>query len=172
MRVVASGRHLLTGLGAAALFAALPLAQAAAATTTTTFTVTANVQTTCSLTATNLNFGNYVGVVLDGTSTISALCSTGTPYNLGLDAGTATGATVTTRAMQGPNIRAAGVLLNYGLFQDAGHTKNWGETIATDTVTGTGTGASQPFTVYGQIPAGQFVASGEYQDIITVTLTF
>jgi spore coat protein U-like protein len=166
------GKHLLIGLGAATLFAAVPLSQAAAATTTTTFTVTANVVTTCSVTATNLNFGNYSGVLLNGTNTLSATCSSGTPYNLGLDPGTATGATVTTRSMQGPNTRAAGQLLHYGLFQDSAHTINWGDTIATDTVASTGTGAAQSFTVFGQIPAGQFVAAGEYSDIITVTLTF
>jgi spore coat protein U-like protein len=167
-----SGKRLLTSLGAATLLAALPLSWAAAATTTTTFTVTANVTTNCEVVANNLNFGNYAGVALAGTTTLTATCSTGTPFNLGLDAGTATGATVTTRSMQGPNVRTAGGLLAYGLFQDAAHSINWGNTVGTDTVASAGTGAAQTFTVFGQVPAGQHPATGEYQDLITVTLTF
>lgn len=156
----------LVGLGAAAL-AAWPLSQASAATAETTFSVTANVVTTCNITATNMAFGNYSGLVLAATSTLDATCSTGTPYTIGLDAGTGTGATETVRKMTGPGVE----LLNYGLFQDAGHTINWGNTPGTD-VPGVGITAVQPFTVYGQIPASQFVQSGEYSDTITATLTF
>jgi hypothetical protein len=61
---------------------------------------------------------------------------------------------------------------NYGLFQDAGHATNWGNTIGTDTESGTGNGAVQTFTVFGNLPAGQFVAPGSYNDTITTTLTF
>ena len=159
---------LLVGLGAAAIAGGLPLSRAAAATATTTFSVTANVVTTCGITATNLNFGNYSGVQLDGTATLNATCSTGTPYTIGLNAGTGTGATVALRKMKGP----AAEELNYTLSQDAAHTINWGDTIGTDTVPGTGNGAAQPHTVYGQIPASQFIQSGAYSDTITVTLTF
>lgn len=159
-------RTLFIGLGVAAL-AAWPLSQAAAATATTTFSVTADVVTTCAITATNMNFGNYSGVVLNGTSTLDAACSTGTPYTIGLNAGTGIGATVTSRKMTGPGVE----LLNYGLFQDAGHTINWGNTIGTD-VPGVGATAVQPFTVFGQVPASQFIQSGQYSDTITVTLTF
>ena len=65
-------KTLLVGLGAAALAAGLPLSQAAAATATTSFSVTAEVVTTCAITATNMNFGNYSGVQLDATATLNA----------------------------------------------------------------------------------------------------
>jgi spore coat protein U-like protein len=45
-------------------------------------------------------------------------------------------------------------------------------TIGTDTVPLTGNGAAQVETVYGQIPAGQFVAPGSYSDTITATVTY
>jgi spore coat protein U-like protein len=151
---------------AAAMVGGLPLSQAAAATATTTFSVTANVVTTCAVTATNLNFGNYSGVQLDGTATLNATCSTGTPYIIGLSAGTGAGATVNNRKMTGP----AASLLNYGLFRDAARSSHWGNT--TDTQSGTGNGAAQPFTVFGRITASQFVQAGAYSDTITVTLTF
>ena len=61
--------------------------------------------------------------------------------------------------------------LNYTLSQDSAHTINWGNTVGT-TVAGTGNGAVQPHTVFGQIPANQFVQAAEYTDTITATLTF
>lgn len=166
---LASVKRLLIGAGMAALAAAMPLSWAAAATTSATFTVTAQVQTNCSITTQNLNFGNYSGAALAATTTVSATCSTGTPYNIGLDAGTSTGATVTTRHMTGPS---GADLLSYSLFQDAGHSVNWGNTVGTDTVAGTGNGVAQPITVFGQIPAAQFTTAGSYTDTITATLTF
>jgi spore coat protein U-like protein len=80
----------------------------------------------------------------------------------------ATGATVTARSMTGP----ASALLSYQLFRDSGHSLNWGVTIGTDTVSVTGNGSAQVQTVYGQIPAGQFVAPGSYSDTITATVTY
>jgi spore coat protein U-like protein len=146
-------------------FAPLP---AIAATSTTTFSVTATVQATCLVSATALAFGTYTGAVATSTSAVSVTCTNTTPYNLGLSAGLATGATVTTRSMVGP----ASALLGYGLFQNAGHTVNWGQTIGTDTVTGTGNGSAQAITVYGQAAASQYVAPGAYADTITATVTY
>jgi len=89
-------------------------------------------------------------------------------YNVGLSAGLATGATVTNRSMTGP----ASALLGYKLFSDSGRTINWGNTVGINTVAGVGNGASQSLTVYGQIPAGQFVRPGSYADTITATVTY
>lgn len=134
----------------------------------TSFNVTANIVPTCSISASNLNFGSYVRVTLNATTTLSATCSSGTAYNIGLDQGTSTGATVTTRAMTGPG----GALLKYGLFQDAGHTINWGNTVGADTESATGTGSAQTFAVFGSVPALQSLGPGTYQDTITATLYF
>ena len=139
-----------------------------AATATTTFQVTATVQATCLISATNLSFGTYSGAVANSTSTITVTCTNTTPYNVGLNAGTAPGATVTTRKMSGPG----GALLAYALYQDAAHTINWGNTIGTDTETGTGNGSGQALTVFGQAAAGQFVTPGAYVDTITATITY
>ena len=119
---------------ASSLFAAPTIA----ATTTTTFNVTATVVATCQVSATPLAFGNYSGALTNNTSTITATCTNTSPYNIGLNAGTATGATVTARKMTGP----AAALLNYNLYSNAGMTTNWGNTVGTDTVTGTGSGTA------------------------------
>jgi len=137
-------------------------------TATTSFNLTATVQAKCAVSANSLAFGNYTGAQLDSTTTITATCTNTTPYNVGLNAGTATGATVTTRKMTGPS----GALLNYSLFRDSGRTLNWGNTIGTDTVSGTGNGTAQSITVYGRIPAAQRPTPGSYNDTITVTLTY
>jgi spore coat protein U-like protein len=151
-------------------FLALGLASrpALAATATTTFSVTATVQSTCLVSATNMAFGTYTGAVATSTSAVSVTCTNTTPYNVGLSAGLATGATVTTRKMTGP----AAAVLGYALFSDPARSVNWGQTIGTDTVTGTGNGTAQALNVYGQATAGQFVAPGAYSDTITATVTY
>src|SRR3954451_25144547 len=110
-----------------------------AATATTTFQVTANINALCGIAATDLVFGDYVpalagGPQLDGQSSITLACTKTTQWNVGLNAGTGTGATVTTRKMSGPG----GAVLNYGLFTYNTHTTNWGDTVGTDTVSGDG----------------------------------
>jgi spore coat protein U-like protein len=135
----------------------------------TRFTVTAAVGASCSLSATDLAFGAYSGSLIDATSTISVNCTNATPYNVGLSAGTASGATVTSRSMTGPG----STLLNYRLLSDTARTVNWGNTVGIDTVAGTGTGTAQFLTVYGQLPAGQAALQpGTYSDLITATITF
>jgi len=160
---------------AAAVFGVLTLGlstSANAATANTTFSVTATVQATCSISATGLSFGTYTGAVNNVSSTITVTCTNTTPYRVGLDAGLATGATVTTRKMNGSGL-AAGQTLSYSLSQDSGHTTNWGNTPGTDTPASVnGNGSAQTSTVYGQIPANQFVTPGSYSDTITATVNY
>lgn len=135
---------------------------------TTSFTVTAIVQANCSISATALAFGTYSGALINSTSTISVTCTSTTAYNVGLNPGVATGATVTNRMMTGPSASHLG----YKLFRDSGRTSNWGNTVGTDTVAGTGSGVVQSLPVYGQIPAGELVVPGGYSDTITATITY
>ncbi len=135
---------------------------------TTSFTITATVQAHCTVTANDMVFGNYAATQADATSTIYATCTRTTAYNLGLSAGTAPGATVTTRAMRS----SSGVRLNYGLFRDSDRKQNWGNTGSSDTLPGSGSGGTQSITVYGRIPASQYVSPGSYSDTIIVTLSY
>jgi spore coat protein U-like protein len=134
----------------------------------TTFSVTATVLSACSLSATNLAFGTYSGSLISALSTISVTCTNTTTYNISLNAGNATGATVTNRSMTGP----VSTLLKYNLFSNSGQTTNWGNTVGTDTVAGTGTGTAQSLTVYGRLPANQYVEPGTYSDTIIATITY
>jgi spore coat protein U-like protein len=137
-------------------------------TATAQFSVTATIVKGCSTSATNLAFGNYTGAVNNSTSTVSVNCTSGTAYTVGLSAGLATGATVINRSMTGP----ASALLHYSLYSNSGRSINWGNTSGTNWVTGTGSGAVQSLTVYGQIPAGQHSTPGAYTDTITVSVSY
>jgi spore coat protein U-like protein len=143
-----------------------------ATTATTTFTVQITITNACTIvSATNMNFGS-VGVIsaagVAATSTITMQCTTSAPYTLGLSAGTGTGATVTNRLMTS----AATNTVGYSLYQDVAHSILWGVTIGTNTLAGVGTGASQPWTVYGFVPSQTTPAAGTYNDTVTLTVTY
>lgn len=141
---------------------------AKAATATATMGVSATVQATCLISTTNLAFGTYTGIAVSSTSSVSVTCTNSTTYNVGLNPGLASGATVTTRKMTGPSSS----LLAYSLYSDAARSTNWGQTVGTDTIAGTGNGSAQALTVYGQLPAAQYVTPGAYSDTITATVTY
>lgn len=153
-----------------AIVAAIVLGTAPSAqgtTATTTIAVSATVLSFCSISALPLAFGNYSGSLLSASTTVSVTCTVGTTFNIGIDAGLGTGASVTERKMQsGANT------LSYGLYSNAGATTVIGSTIGTNTISNTGTGSSQTITVYGQVPAAQAVAPGVYTDTVTVTITY
>lgn len=154
---------------------ALVSAGASAANTTDTFTVSTNVTASCSVSAGALTFADVdplanASNATDGSSTISVTCSNTTPYDVGLSAGSATGATVSTRKMTHTDTTST---LAYALYTDTERTTNWGETVDTDTVAGTGNGSAQTLTVYGSIASGQETAKvGAYSDTVTVTVTY
>ncbi|WP_119681092.1 Csu type fimbrial protein [Indioceanicola profundi] len=148
-----------TGGGTAAL----------AGSATTSFQVTATVEAACSVSANDLSFGAYVASEespVEAATSVTVTCSDGAGYQIGLDQGIGTGATVNDRRMMN-----GGRSLGYGLYQDAQRTQLWGMAEA-NAQAGTGTGAAQSYAIYGRIPAGQYSAVGIYSDTITVHVTF
>ncbi|MFA5530964.1 MAG: spore coat U domain-containing protein [Thiohalomonadaceae bacterium] len=154
-------------LGAIVLAGLVPAGAALAADASTTFNVTATVNETCIVSATDLTFGVYDpnAASLDGASTITATCTDGADYSIALDDGDGTPTVFGTRAMT-----ANGVSLDYELYSDSSRTVVW-NAAAPVAKAGANPGANV-HTVYGQIPTGQFVAPGNYSDIIDVTLTY
>lgn len=133
------------------------------------FTVTATVTSSCSVSATIHNFGSTSALTanIDATSTVTATCTSTTPYNIGLNAGTGTGATVTTRKM------TSGVnTINYSLYTTSARTTVWGNTIGTNTVSSTGTGAAQNFTAFGRVTPQTTPPPATYSDTIIATVTY
>lgn len=152
-----------------ALVASLPvplLAQSA----TTQLRVTTTVIKNCTITSSDVAFGNYdpVGAnrtaPLDGIGTLTITCTTGTAATIGLD----TGGNGNRRMNNG-----SGVYLSYELYKDGGRTQVWGNTgggmmpiVAAPTV--------QPrvFTVYGRVAPTQDVSPGSYSDQVVATVNF
>jgi spore coat protein U-like protein len=149
---------------------AMTTAPASATTASASFQVTATVNASCTIGATDLTFGSYdpTGGNVDASTQVSVACTNSSAWNVGLNEGTFSGATVSNRTMTGPGSFG----LHYGLFTDSAHGSVWGNTVGTNTVSGTGTGAAQALTVYGRIPGLQNVGAGNYADTITATVTF
>lgn len=126
----------------------------------------------CLVTASDLDFGAYDGLTgtpTRGQSSIALQCSPEMGVEVSLDAGTTAGATTSTRQLTS---RSGADRLDYGLYQDAGRTLNWGDTSGVDTLEVLTTGASQTVPVYGEIRAGQRTPAGTYGDVITVRVQF
>lgn len=155
-------------LTALLLFSSSNNASATVVTAYRTVTVAITVLSSCTIAVSNLTFGNYSVSALNVNTSVNVTCTNSTPYKVGLDAGSGTGATVSLRKLTS----GASNTLNYSLYQDAAKTIVWGKTAGTDTVSGTGTGYPQSITVYGNIPANQVAAYGAYSDTIVATVYF
>ncbi|MFN3235087.1 MAG: spore coat U domain-containing protein [Gammaproteobacteria bacterium] len=163
-------KHVLYALTIASIFG---VATAFADTATSTFQVSATVADACSVASSDtLNFGTYNpldGSVTTGNTDIDVTCTQSTGYNVGLSAGTGSGASVSTRKMTSTT---SSDTLEYTLYQDSGYSSVWGETIGSNTYSDDGTGLEQTIPVYGKIAASQNVPAGTYEDTITVTVTY
>ena len=157
---------------AAILALALGADGATAGTATGTLSVSASVAAVCIIGNATLAFGTYnptAATAATANTTVALTCSLGTPYNIGMSAGAGTGATTTLRVMT-----ATSGTMGYKLFRDSGYTMNWGNTVGTDTLSGTSSASSLTNTVsiYGQIPAAEAAANGSYTDTVTMTVTY
>ena len=135
------------------------------------FNVTATVLNNCIVSAADLAFGNYAastGTAVAANTSLSVTCTAALPYTISLDGGTTT-STVTARAMSD----GASHTLSYNLYTSNTFATVFGDgTTGTSTQAGTGTGAPQSLTIYGRIPASQYVYAGSYADRITITVGY
>ena len=150
------------------IFILLPLsAKAGGNTTSTTMNVSASVAPSCTVRADPLQFGSYTLAQKGASATIYVTCTKDTNYDIGLDAGSTSGATVDVRKM-----KSGSNTLNYSIYQNSGYTTVWGETVGSNTVHDTGSGTEQQIPVYGMIPANQQAPIGSYTDTVNVKVTF
>lgn len=130
--------------------------------------VVATVQKTCTVTATDMNFGNaglLDSAAHNATSSVGVKCVNGTAYHIGLDNGLH--ASGNTRRMQGP-----GGFIKYELYRNNARNQRWGTNLGIDTVNGTGNGSNQNRTVYGRVPSQTTPSAGTYRDTVTITVTY
>ena len=173
-------RFLLSGLCVVLGFAA-PSAQAQ--TVTADFDVTITITASCDISSgTNgiaeLAFGSKDSFQTDviGTTDLKVTCTKGAVYDIGLDAGSnpSTPGDVSTRRMKGVStspVNNESDYVPYNLFKDSGNTLVWGNTIDTNTLKSTGTGAQQTHVIYGLVPSTNHTV-GDYKDTVTATVTF
>ncbi len=164
-------RQILAPVTAGVLLALAGTAQAA--TKTTTFNVTANVLENCTISAGDLNFGNWSGDVdVAVQSTIVVHCTNATGFEVSLSGGLISGDPLDRQMSSG-----GAVNLHYNLFTDLNHSDIWGDGTDGSTVLGAGTGMANAInlTVYGQLLAsanpGGFDA-GLYSDTVTATIEY
>ncbi|MGY0611668.1 MULTISPECIES: Csu type fimbrial protein [unclassified Luteimonas] len=159
-------------VGLAVIASAAHASNAHAQSASTTFDVTITITSTCSIdtpAATDVAFGTQpsTATAIEATGQLNVNCTPGTDYDIALDAGLNDGgAGIGARAMS-----SGADLVPYQLYQDPARTAVWGETIGTDTLAGTGTGAVQPIQVYGLTPSANFPAAS-YIDTVTATITY
>lgn len=137
--------------------------------TAPSLTVSASVAAKCTVgTATDLDFGSVPGllkVATDKTSLVRMTCTNRAAYQVGLDNGQ--------NALGGVRRMSSGSgFITYDLYRDNARSLHWGNTLNTDTATGSGAGSEQTMTVYGRVPAQAAARAGAYSDIITVTVTY
>jgi spore coat protein U-like protein len=143
-------------------------------TATATFLVSLTLQANCTITANPLAFGTngVLTTALNQQTTVAVDCTNTTPYNVGLDAGTVSGSTVTSRLMAGTASGNTSTTVGFQLYQDSGHTTVWGNTQGTNTVGGVGSGSLQSINVFGQIPIQTTPRPDTYQTTVTATVYF
>ncbi|MBZ2209527.1 Csu type fimbrial protein [Massilia soli] len=137
-----------------------------------TFDVTMRIVADCTIGTNGMDFGQSQGVLattVNAQSSINVTCTNTTAYNIGLNAGTGSGSSGTTRYMSGTGANTG--VVQFNLYQAAGSTP-WGNTQGTNTMAGTGNGTQQTLTVYGEIPAQNTPAPDSYKSTITATVYF
>jgi spore coat protein U-like protein len=153
----------------AALGCALVSSNASAAQITSNLNITAQITGSCTLsTAAALDFGSIASTntaATLATQSVAVDCSTGVPFAFGMSYG-ANPFAITRRMASGVN------LMTYEVFMDAARTQSFEPIGQTNNISGTGTGASQNFTVYGRIPVQTTPPSGSYSDVLVVTLQY
>lgn len=154
--------------------ASLTTSESLAATATGSLNVKLTITAECKVAAGGtalLDFGT-TGVIdknIDKTAKISVQCTNGTSFRVGLSAGTTIGGTVAVRKMSGTPATST---VDYLLFLDAGHTKNWGNTDGLDTYTDIANGSVKELTVYGRVPPQTTPAKGDYSDTVAITIYY
>jgi spore coat protein U-like protein len=130
---------------------------------------TATVLANCKVSATGVNFGSSGPITsnVDATGTVSVQCTNSTPYTVALNGGNAAASDPTKRKMS-----KGAETITYGLYQNSARSQPWGSSSGTNTVGGTGTGSSQPLTVYGRVASQTTPSPGSYADSVVVTVTY
>jgi spore coat protein U-like protein len=142
-----------------------------AGSSTTNVAGAADVQATCSVASGNINFGQISPLAQTSASaTITAICTKDTSYTLSVNIGNSS--SFNNRIMIGSTSGNSDGL-NYNIYNSNQYTNVVGDgTGGTVVYTGTGSGLSQSYSLYGAVPGNQYVTPDNYVDNLTVTLNY
>jgi spore coat protein U-like protein len=162
--------------GAALALLAMPVILAGAANAQSTTTpqdlgVSITISDECSVSnVVPIAFGSHgdLSANVDAEGSVDVTCTVGTDYDIALDAGDGSGATVASRLMTGP----ASATISYTLSPDDTYAAAWGNTVGDDTVAGTGTGEAVTHTIFGRVPTQTTPAPGAYTDTVAVVVHY
>ncbi|MCB1378613.1 MAG: spore coat protein U domain-containing protein [Alphaproteobacteria bacterium] len=135
------------------------------------FTVRATNNSSCAVTATDMDFGAHADLSspVQTTNTITVTCTAGTQFDIGLSNGSSGAPGPAQRQMTNT---ATGEVINYGIYRDGGRTQIWGSTSGVNTVGSTSTGLTQTFTGYGRVPSQPTPSTQTYTDNIVVVVSY
>lgn len=137
---------------------------------TSSFIVKASVTASCSLSVSDMNFGNIAADVVaavDQIATISLSCTNASAYTIGLSQG----AHFVDSGPLGRRMKNGDNLLAYGLYLDDARSESWGHD-AGSIASGVGTGGGQSISVFGRILSNQEAFTGTYSDTVVVIVTY
>ncbi|WP_162854583.1 spore coat U domain-containing protein [Sphingobium estronivorans] len=130
----------------------------------------------CSASTTGISFGGYDPGATgpkDGAGSVTLSCTGLISLAGTIDITMSPGSSGTPLARQ---MTQGAARLNYNLYTDGSRTTVWGTgSASTGIVSATLTGLlsfSQTVSVYGRIPAGQWVQAGPYADSVIVTIAY
>lgn len=131
-------------------------------TTSANFDVKIQINSTCAITATPIDFGqiNSNTAAADKTGTLNVTCTKATPYSIGLKG---TGAMKSTSTDNTDTIA-------YALYNDSNTTEQWNDTDHKYSFEGTG--LNQPISVLARVTGSTNVPAGNYVDTVTATVTY
>ena len=138
---------------------------AQAATATATVQVTATILPSCILTAADINLGTYNAsdaTAKKANGSIKVTCSRSLAYDVQLSAGSS-------NSKGDRTMKSGSNSLNYTLSYNGA---NFDDTNFIEMAGVSNTGVETNYTVVAEIPAGQFVPAGDYEDTLTATVNY
>jgi len=132
------------------------------------FTAFATRLGSCTVTASDLNFGshNLLNSNIDASNNIVVNCTSELDYVIGLSGGNH-GTTAQRKMANAGNTE----FVTYGLYKDAGRSQVWGDSGVL-LFSGTGTGANQNLNAYGRVAPQTTPSANSYTDIVVITVTY
>jgi spore coat protein U-like protein len=134
------------------------------------FTASATRLGSCTVVASDLNFGSHamLDADVDAATTISVNCTPDLSYSVGLNGGTQGATDPEQRQMANPS---GTEFVTYGLYKDATHLQPWGSS-GSALSSGVGSGSDQLLTAYGRVPTQATPSPDTYNDTVVVTVNY